>query len=87
MRIKVMLTGRSYHTAQNLPDELDLPDGSTLDDALEAISSQLGDDGAGLAPTCLIAVAGEHLGTVGAHEARPLHDGDELTLIAPVAGG
>jgi molybdopterin converting factor small subunit len=28
-----------------------------------------------------------HLGTLRAHQAHPLCDGDELLLLAPVAGG
>jgi molybdopterin converting factor small subunit len=35
----------------------------------------------------LIAVAGKHLGTLASHTPSPLADGDELTVIAPVAGG
>ncbi len=85
MKISVVVTGRSYHTTAQLPDEIELPDGSDVDDALRLLESQLGEDQ--LPASCLIAVAGKHLGTLANHTAVPLADGDELTLIAPVAGG
>lgn len=86
MKVRVVLTGRSYHTAEKLPDELDLPDAASVDDAIESVAGLLGEEDA-LPPSCLIAVAGDHLGTVANHENRPLREGDEVTLIAPVAGG
>jgi len=86
MKISVMVTGRSYHMTEGLPDELTLPDGGTVDDAVAALSAQLA-DGIQFPPSCLVAVSGEHLGTVASHENRVLSHGDELTLIAPVAGG
>lgn len=81
-----MVTGRSYHTAERLPEEITLPDGSTVDDAIEVLSAQLADGGQ-FPPSCLLAVSGEHLGTLGNHQPCTLNEGDELTLIAPVAGG
>lgn len=86
MKISVMVTGRSYHMTEGLPDELTLPDGNTVDDAIAALSAQL-PDSVQFPPSCLVAVSGQHLGTVASHETRVLSDGDELTLIAPVAGG
>ena len=86
MRIHVMVTGRVYHLAQPLPDELTLPDGSTVEDAIRAIAGEL-PQGEQLPPSCLLAVSGQHLGTLANHASRTLRDGDELTLIAPVAGG
>mgnify|MGYP002625376239 FL=1 len=86
MKIRVVLTGRSYHQAAALPDELELPDGSQLSDALAAINQQLSED-AVLPATCLIALAGQHVGNVAQYDDRPLADGQELTLVAPVAGG
>ena len=85
MKISVVVTGRSYHTTAQLPRQLELPAGSDVDDALRLLDSQLGDDA--LPATCLVAVAGKHLGTLASHTAAPLADGDELTVIAPVAGG
>lgn len=86
MKISVMVTGRSYHLAEGLPDELTLADGATVDDAIATLSAQLADD-VQFPPSCLVAVSGQHLGTVASHETRVLCDGDELTLISPVAGG
>jgi molybdopterin converting factor small subunit len=85
VRISVVVTGRSYHATGQLPREIDLPAGSRVDDALRLLGSHLGDDS--LPPTCLVAVAGKHLGTLANHTPAALSDGDELTLIAPVAGG
>ncbi len=85
MKISVVVTGRSYHTTSQLPDEIELPDGSNVDDALSLLESQTGDQP--LPASCLVALAGKHLGTLASHSAAPLADGDELTLIAPVAGG
>jgi molybdopterin converting factor small subunit len=85
VKISVVVTGRSYHTTSQLPDEIELPQGSDVDDALRLLNSQLGDEP--LPDSCLIAVAGKHLGTLASHTPSPLADGDELTVIAPVAGG
>ena len=54
--------------------------------ALEALAG-LFPEGRPLPESCLIAVSGAHLGTLRSHTARKLEDGDELVLIAPVAGG
>jgi molybdopterin converting factor small subunit len=69
-----------------LPERLTLPDGASLDDALESLVGQLADARL-LPPSCLISVSGQHLGTVADHSKHTLRDGDELVLIAPVAGG
>ncbi len=86
MKITVVITGRSYHATGQLPDEVELPDGSGVDDALQLLASLLPEDSQ-LPPTCLVAVAGKHLGTLASHTAVSLNPGDELTLISPVAGG
>lgn len=86
MKIRVVMTGRDYHAAEPLPDELDLADNASVDDALAQLSAALPQDQS-LPASCLIAVAGEHLGTVTNHQPRALRDGDELVLISPVAGG
>lgn len=86
MKIKVVVTGRSYHTADALPDEVELSSSACVDDAIEALSQHLS-DGNSFPASCLVALAGEHLGTLNNHENRQLREGDELTLIAPVAGG
>jgi molybdopterin converting factor small subunit len=86
MKIRVLFTGRSYDTANQLPEALTLPDESSLDDALRSLSDLFPADQP-LPPSCLISISGRHRGTVGKHEDCPLSDGDELALIAPVAGG
>lgn len=86
MKIRVVITGRGYHTTQHLPDELLLADLATVDDAIGRLAELL-PEGQGFPASCLVAVAGRHLGTVARHESCRLHEGDELTMIAPVAGG
>jgi molybdopterin converting factor small subunit len=85
MHIRVVFAGRNYDRTQAVPACLDLPEGSTVDAALEALQASLG--GKSLPESCLVAVSGVHLGTLRAHQAHPLRDGDELLLLAPVAGG
>ena len=86
MKIRTVITGRFYHATSSLPDELDLADGASVDDALAELSSRLPTDQS-LPASCLVAVSGKHLGTLSAHESATLKEGDELVLIAPVAGG
>jgi molybdopterin converting factor small subunit len=86
MRIRVLFTGRSYEAASELPDELTLPDDSSVNDAIRAVS-QLFPDDRPLPPSCLVSISGRHIGTVSSHEDLSLRDGDEVALIAPVAGG
>jgi molybdopterin converting factor small subunit len=86
MKIQIVYTGRSYQTAEELPSELTLAEHANVDDALAEIAHHLGDDSP-LPASCLVAVCGEHVGTVASHANRQLNDGDELVLIAPVAGG
>ncbi len=86
MKIQISYTGRNYQTAEQLPSELDLDDGSTVADALRQITAGLSDD-LQLPTSCLIAVAGEHLGSLNSYTDRPLEHRDEIILIAPVAGG
>lgn len=86
MRVRVVVTGRGYHASADLPSELELPAAATIDDALAALAERLPAD-APLADSCLLAVAGKHLGTVAQHPSQELRDGDELVIVAPVAGG
>ena len=86
MKLRIAVTGRGYHQAQGLPGELTLAEGASVEDALGEISGLLGDRQA-LPPACLVSLAGCHLGTLGSYENALLNDGDELVLIAPVAGG
>ena len=86
MKLRLVISGRSYDAADGMPEQLTLPEGSSLDDALEAVA-QLMPDGKKLPESCLLAVSGTHLGTWRDHKPHRLSDGDELVVIAPVAGG
>lgn len=86
MKVRVIVTGRGYDTAANLPPELDLPEGATTVDAVAEIARHL-PAGRRLSDATLLAIASQHLGTIGRHAPRTLRAGDELVLIAPVAGG
>ena len=86
MKIQVILTGRDYHTAASVPEELVLDEGAHLDEALRQINAALGDSAA-LPDSCLIAIGNQHVGTVASHPDVELQDAQELVLIAPVAGG
>ena len=69
-----------------LPAEIALEAGATVDDAIRLLKSNLREDQQ-LPKSCLLAVSGEHIGTLASYTNRPLRDRDELILIAPVAGG
>jgi molybdopterin converting factor small subunit len=86
MKIRVTVSGRGYDSAASVPAALDVAEGTTLDELLRAVGEGL-PAGHALAPSCLIAVSGAHVGTLAHHACRPLRDGDEILLIAPVAGG
>jgi molybdopterin converting factor small subunit len=86
MKLRVVLTGRHDHASSPIPDSLEMPEGSSVTTALQQIADCF-PEAQPLPPTCLVVLAGNHLGTVAQHDDRPLTDGDELLLIAPVAGG
>ena len=84
MRIQVAFTGRRYVSASELPKSLELPEPARLNDALQRIAAALAEP---LASSCLISVSGRHVGTLADHPNCQLSDGDELLLLAPIAGG
>jgi molybdopterin converting factor small subunit len=86
MKVRIVVSGRDYTLAKALPPHLSLPEHASLGQALEAITGLLPEAKA-LPGTCLVAVSGMHVGTVRSHQDRPLRDGDELLILAPVAGG
>ena len=86
MIINLVITGRAYHTTESLPEQLTLPEGATLDDAIASLDELLPNNQK-LPGSCVVAVSGKHAGTLAQHASRTLSDGDELALIAPVAGG
>ena len=86
MQVKVIVSGRNYHSAGSVPAQLELPDACDLDGALQALAAAL-PAGATLPETCLVAVSGKHLGNLSSHRPCTLKPSDELLLIAPVAGG
>ena len=86
MQVQVVYSGRNYDAAAAVPQRLTLPEGCSLDEALQVLRG-LFPAGQPLAESCLVAVSGTHLGTVRKHRSHQLQAGDELILIAPVAGG
>lgn len=86
MQVRLFISGRNYTLAEELPDRLTLPEDATLDDALDALAALL-PGGKRLPASCLVAISGRHCGTVASHSAEKLRDGDELVVLAPVAGG
>ncbi len=86
VQIRIVYTGRGYQLADLLPDSLELGQSATVEEALRALREHL-PDSFQIPDSCLVAVRGTHLGTVARHQSLALRDGDELTLIAPVAGG
>jgi hypothetical protein len=86
MQLRFMMMGRSYDASAQLPESVELTDGATIEEALEAIDKLL-PAGQTLPASCLVVLTGRHLGTVARHEATTVSALDELVLIAPVAGG
>jgi hypothetical protein len=86
MNVRIVVFGRNYDATEHLPGQLTLPEDCTLDAALERLAALL-PGGRQLSDSCLVAVSGTHLGTIGNHRPRTLRDGDELLIVAPVAGG
>lgn len=85
MNIRITYVGRSYQHAETLPEQIELAAEATLADAVQAVRDLLGRSE--LPGSCLVTVSGEHVGSVANFTDRPLREGDELVLIAPVAGG
>ena len=67
MKVRIVLTGRSYHVAEEVPSELSLPDKATVSEALEALKGLVSQDD-WLPDSCVVAVSGKHVGTVADHE-------------------
>lgn len=86
MKICVVISGRNYDAVPTIPQQLAVAEGATVDDALKILAASL-PGGQKLPDSCLLVVSGNHLGTLRSHLPRKLSDGDELLLIAPVAGG
>ncbi len=86
MHVKFMIMGRSYDQAAALPDHISVETDAGVTDAIDQVGQML-PAGHALPESGLVVVSGKHLGTVARHENEPLRDGDELVIIAPVAGG
>ncbi|MHB8898854.1 MAG: MoaD/ThiS family protein [Thermoguttaceae bacterium] len=82
----MIVSGRNYQLAEPFPDQLDLPEGTTLDDVLGLLSARFS-PGRTFPPSCLLGVSGKHVGSVGSHRPVVLKDHDEIVIFAPVAGG
>lgn len=86
MKINLHISGRGYHLAAQAPASLELADGATVLEAIAQLRKLLPNPQS-LPASCLVILAGKHLGTLSRLTDAPLHDGDELLLLAPVAGG
>ena len=84
MKVELVVTGRSYHEAEGLPHQWELEDGATVDDLLQQVNARLSEP---LPQSCLVVLGKRHLGNVQQHENASLADGQEVLLVAPVAGG
>jgi sulfur carrier protein ThiS len=84
VRITVTTTGR-LHSVTSGTRVFDLPAGASVDDVLAALKGEDGE--AAPSPQALVAVSGDHIGTVADHEQRTLVDNDEVLIFSPVAGG
>lgn len=84
MQIQLFITGRMYHLADGAPDRIDLPDDATLTQAVAALQQLLPEP---LPDTTLLSVGNRHCGSIGRFDDCDLRDGDELIVVAPVAGG
>ena len=86
MRIRLVISGRGYDAAATIPEHLTLGEGASVDEALAAVAKLIPGEKQ-LAASSLVAVSGNHLGTLQNHRPQVLQDGDELVVITPVAGG
>jgi molybdopterin converting factor small subunit len=86
MKVRIVVGGRNYDLADSIPQQLTLPEGASVDDALTALLGHVPKNRS-LSGSCLIAVSGVHLGSLQRHHAQLLQDGDELLVLSPVAGG
>jgi molybdopterin converting factor small subunit len=84
MRVDVFITGRMYHLAGGAPDHLDLDEQATLAAALAKLRELSSEP---LPESTLVTVSGRHQGALSNFDDCELSDGDELMLVAPVAGG
>ena len=76
MKIQIVISGRRYDDAEKIPGQLTLPEGCSVDKALDALAELMHGE-AGLPDSCLVAVSGTHLGTLRNHTARQLEEGDD----------
>jgi len=86
MLIRIAYLGHAYHQAVHLPAQLEVREGADVAAALVTVQQWVGSEFT-LPPTCLVIVNGRHLGTVARCESWVLNAGDELALLAHVAGG
>jgi len=86
VKIRLVVIGRGYDAVEDMPEQWEVPEDAGIEDVICMLLERYG-EGPGWAASCLVAVGGRHLGTIARHEPATLREGDELTLIAPVAGG
>ena len=94
MRLRVQYTAQLRTAVGRAEEEIDLPDGSNLDDVLVRVASEMCREaagyllapGGGLQPSLLVAVNDRAISTREA-PAVPIHSGDVVILLPPIAGG
>ncbi len=86
MKVRLVYSGRGYDAVANLPAEISLAAGDGIDQLIATVNQLLPGDRP-LPRSAVVAVAGKHLGTVGQHARQALREGDEVVIVAPVAGG
>ena len=71
MLIRLAYVGHAYHLAEDLPEQVEVPDSADVMLALKTVQ-QLAPSSFTLPPTCLVIVNGRHLGTVARCESYVL---------------
>lgn len=84
MEIRLLMTGRGYHEADQLPATVELAADATATDAVGMLKERYPKL---VVDSMLVLVDGKHAGTVAECASLPLQPNSELELVAPVAGG
>jgi sulfur-carrier protein len=94
MKLRVQFTGQLRTAAGRSEEELDLPESTTLPSLLRVLATHLGDSAAphlltssGHAPCGLLIILNNTAIPASHTATTPLHSGDTITLLPPIAGG